>query len=65
MGLTAAASRRPTELDDAVAGALAADGPVLLDVVTNPDEVAVPPKPKLAQAWGFAIAKAKEVVESR
>ena len=33
--------------------------------MTNPDEVAVPPKPKLAQGWGFAIAKAKEVMESR
>jgi len=65
MGLT---SRRVTEadqLDDAVTWALAADGPVLLDVVTNPDEVAIPPKPKLAQGWGFAIAKAKEAVESR
>jgi pyruvate dehydrogenase (quinone) len=65
MGLT---SRRVTEadqLDDAVTWALGADGPVLLDVVTNPDEVAIPPKPKLAQGWGFAIAKAKEVVESR
>jgi pyruvate dehydrogenase (quinone) len=65
MGLT---SRRVTEadqLDDAVGWALAADGPVLLDVVTNPDEVAIPPKPKVAQGWGFAIAKAKEAVESR
>ena len=65
MGLT---SRRVTEadqLDDAVRWALAADGPVLLDVVTNPDEVAIPPKPKLAQGWGFAIAKAKETMESR
>ena len=65
MGLT---SRRVTEaddLDEAVAWALGTDGPVLLDVVTNPDEVAVPPKPKLAQGWGFAIAKAKEALESR
>jgi pyruvate dehydrogenase (quinone) len=65
MGLT---SRRVTEadqLDDAVTWALATDGPVLLDVVTNPDEVAIPPKPKLAQGWGFAIAKSKEAVESR
>jgi pyruvate dehydrogenase (quinone) len=37
---------------------------VLLDVLTNPDEVAIPPKPTLTQGWGFAIAKAKEFVES-
>ena len=44
--------------------ALAYDGPVLLDVVTNPDEVAVPPKPTLEQGWGFAIAKTKEFLDS-
>ncbi len=61
-------SRRVTEndeLEDAVQWAFGVDGPVLLDVVTNPDEVAVPPKPTLSQAWGFAIAKSKEVIESR
>ncbi len=30
-------------------------------MVTNPDEIAVPPKPTLEQGWGFAIAKAKEM----
>ncbi len=38
---------------------------MLLDVLTNPDEVAVPPKPTLAQGWGFAIAKSKEFLEPR
>jgi pyruvate dehydrogenase (quinone) len=65
MGLTSRRVTEADELDDAVTWALAAAGPVLLDVVTNPDEVAIPPKPKLAQGWGFAIAKAKEAVESR
>ena len=54
----------PHDLDDAVRRALAHDGPVLLDVVTNPDEIAVPSKPTLEQGWGFAIAKAKEMVVS-
>ena len=40
------------------------DGPVLLDVVTNADEIAIPPKPTLEQGWGFAIAKSKEFLES-
>jgi pyruvate dehydrogenase (quinone) len=40
------------------------DGPVLLDVLTNPDEIAIPPKPTLEQGWGFAIAKSKEFLES-
>jgi pyruvate dehydrogenase (quinone) len=53
------------ELDAAVQAALAFDGPVLLDVVTNPDEVSVPPKTTAGQAWGFAIGKVKEALASR
>ncbi|AKT51020.1 thiamine pyrophosphate-dependent enzyme [Arsenicicoccus sp. oral taxon 190] len=64
MGLEARRVEDPTELDEAVAWALATDRPVLLDVVTNPDEVAVPPKPTVSQGWGFAIAKTKEAFES-
>lgn len=47
-------------MDAAVAEALASREPYLLDMVTNPDEVSVPGKVKPGQAWGFAIAKAKE-----
>lgn len=54
----------PHDVDEAVAAALAHPGPVLLDVLTNPDEIALPPKPTLAQGWGFAIAKMKEQVAS-
>lgn len=54
----------PDDVDAAVAEALAHPGPVLLDVITNPDEIAIPPKPTLAQGWGFAIAKMKEQVAS-
>ena len=32
--------------------------------LTNPDEIAIPPKPTLAQGWGFAIAKTKEFLDS-
>jgi pyruvate dehydrogenase (quinone) len=44
---------------------LAHDGPALLDVVTNPEEVALPPKVTPAETWGFAIAKLSETLESR
>jgi pyruvate dehydrogenase (quinone) len=54
----------PADVDDAVRDALAHPGPVLLDVLTNPDEVAIPPKPTLAQGWGFAIAKSHEFLDS-
>lgn len=65
MGLHARRVTDPEELDGAVQTALASDGPYLLDVVTNPDEISVPPKPTLSQAWGFAIAKSTEIIESR
>ncbi|MFL6155998.1 MAG: thiamine pyrophosphate-dependent enzyme [Marmoricola sp.] len=58
---------RVTDADDveaAVRGTLAHPGPVLLDVVTNPDEIAVPPRPTLEQGWGFAIAKSREFLDS-
>ena len=54
----------PADVDDAVREAMATPGPVLLDVLTNPDEIAIPPRPTLAQGWGFAIAKSKEFLVS-
>jgi pyruvate dehydrogenase (quinone) len=52
------------DLESAVQAALAVDGPALIDVVTNPDEIAIPPAPTVEQGWGFAIAKTKEFLDS-
>jgi pyruvate dehydrogenase (quinone) len=60
MGLAGIRVSDPAQLAEAVAEALAAPGPVLLDVLTNPDEISLPPKATAADAWGFAIAKLKE-----
>ncbi|MGZ4479853.1 MAG: thiamine pyrophosphate-dependent enzyme, partial [Nocardioidaceae bacterium] len=54
----------PEDVDGAVQEAFVTPGPVLLDVLTNPDEIAVPPRPTLTQGWGFAIAKSKEFIVS-
>ena len=64
VGMRGIRVERPDAVDAAVRDALAYDGPVLVDVLTNPDEVAVPPKPTLEQGWGFAIAKTKEFLDS-
>lgn len=64
LGLQSIRVTDPAKLDEAVQTALASPEPYLLDVVTNPDEVSVPGKVKLSQAWGFAIAKSKETLES-
>ncbi|THA86307.1 thiamine pyrophosphate-dependent enzyme [Streptomyces sp. A0592] len=65
LGITGIRLTDPADLDETVRRALATPGPVLLDVLTNPEEVAVPGKPTLAQGWGFAVAKAKEILPGR
>ncbi|MGW1889023.1 thiamine pyrophosphate-dependent enzyme [Streptomyces sp. NPDC002004] len=64
LGITGIRVTDPGELQDAVTRAFATDGPVLLDVLTNPEEIAVPAKPTVGQGWGFAIAKVQEVLQS-
>ncbi len=64
IGMTGIRVTDPNEVDEAVAAALAQPGPVLLDVLTNPEEIAIPGRPKLEQGWGFAIAKTKEFLVS-
>jgi pyruvate dehydrogenase (quinone) len=64
MGMPGIRVEKPGDVDAAVAQAFGTPGPVLLDVVTNPDEIAVPPAPTLEQGWGFAIAKMKEFAVS-
>ncbi|MCX5265505.1 thiamine pyrophosphate-dependent enzyme [Streptomyces sp. NBC_00199] len=64
MGITGIRVTDPADLEDAVRRAFTSPGPVLLDVLTNPDEIAVPAKPTVEQGWGFAVAKVKEVVRS-
>ncbi|MET7730747.1 thiamine pyrophosphate-dependent enzyme [Streptomyces sp. NPDC005402] len=64
MGIPGIRVTDPAELEDSVRRAFRTEGPVLLDVLTNPDEVAVPAKPSVEQGWGFAVAKVKEVVRS-
>ena len=64
LGLTGIRVTKPGEVDAAVQRAFVTPGPVLLDVLTNADEVALPPHPTLSQGWGFAIAKSKEFLES-
>jgi pyruvate dehydrogenase (quinone) len=64
-GLHAVRVESADDLDEGVRATLAHPGPALLDVVTNPEEISLPPKVKAGQAWGFAIAKLTETLESR
>jgi pyruvate dehydrogenase (quinone) len=64
MGMRGLRVEQARDVEAGVREAMAYDGPVLLDVLTNPDEIAVPPKPTLEQGWGFAIARSREFVDS-
>ncbi|MGZ4445175.1 MAG: thiamine pyrophosphate-dependent enzyme [Nocardioides sp.] len=64
IGMKGIRVEHPHDVESGVLAALDHPGPVLLDVLTNPDEVVIPPKPTLKQGWGFAIAKTREFVDS-
>ncbi|MFF4185417.1 thiamine pyrophosphate-dependent enzyme [Streptomyces sp. NPDC001691] len=64
LGIKGIRVERAEDLAEAVERTFAEPGPVLLDVLTNPDEIAVPAKPTVQQGWGFAIAKVRENLHS-
>lgn len=64
IGLHGVRVEDPSDLAGAVSVALSRPGPVLLDVLTNPDEVALPPSPSASQGFGFVTAKVKEALRS-
>ena len=49
----------PAGVRPALEEALASSGPVLVDVVTDPNVLAMPPKATIQQAAGFALAMTK------
>jgi thiamine pyrophosphate-dependent acetolactate synthase large subunit-like protein len=55
-------ARKPGDLMAAIAGALAADGPAIVDAVVAADEMPNMPHIDLEQAGHYAIAKIKEAV---
>jgi pyruvate dehydrogenase (quinone) len=52
----------PADLEQAVSRALAHRGPALLDVMTNPQELAMPPKITFEEAYGFGLFALKAVL---
>ncbi len=52
----------PADLEQAVSLALAHRGPALLDVMTNPQELAMPPKITFEEAYGFGLFALKAVL---
>jgi pyruvate dehydrogenase (quinone) len=59
VGLTGLRVEDPAQVRPALEKALAAKGPVLVDVVTDPNVLSMPPKATIQQAKGFALAMTK------
>jgi pyruvate dehydrogenase (quinone) len=65
MGLFGARVEYPEGLGGALKQAFAHDGPALIDVVTNRQELSMPPTIELKQALGFSLYMAKAVLNGR
>jgi pyruvate dehydrogenase (quinone) len=65
IGVHAVRAEDPGELEGAIKDVLAHDGPALLDVMTNTQELAMPPAIKLEQAKGFGLWALKAVMNGR
>ena len=65
IGVHAVRVEDPGELPAAVKDVLAHDGPALLDVVSNPQELAMPPAIQLEQAKGFGLWALRTVMNGR
>jgi pyruvate dehydrogenase (quinone) len=55
----------PADLEQAISRVLAHGGPALLDVLTGPQELAMPPKIEFAQAYGFSLFMLKAILSGR
>jgi pyruvate dehydrogenase (quinone) len=55
----------PAELADCVRSAFTHDGPAIIDVVTDPVELVMPPKVTLEQAKGFSLWMMKAVLNGQ
>lgn len=55
-------AEKPEGLRDVLVEAFATDGPVIVDVPINPNEITWPPKIEASQAIGFGLAKLRELL---
>jgi pyruvate dehydrogenase (quinone) len=65
MGVRGIRVEKPQELKGAIEAALAHRGPVLVDVVSAGQELAMPPKTTLDQAYHFGMFMMKAVLDGR
>ncbi|OOQ60307.1 thiamine pyrophosphate-dependent enzyme [Mucilaginibacter pedocola] len=65
MGIKGVTVKEPAEAEQALRDALAYNGPVLLNVFTDPNALAMPPKVELKQVKGMAVSMTKMMLNGR
>jgi pyruvate dehydrogenase (quinone) len=65
MGILGIRVEKAADLEGALRTAFSHDGPALVDVVTNRDELVMPPKTTIEQMGGFSLWMAKAVLNGR
>ncbi len=65
VGILGIRIENPADLEQAISQALAHRGPALLDVMTSPAELAMPPKTTFEEAYGFGLFMLKAVLSGR
>jgi pyruvate dehydrogenase (quinone) len=65
IGILGIRIKDPADLEQAIYRVLAHRGPALLDVLTNPQELAMLPKATFEQAYGFGLFIFKAVPSGR
>jgi pyruvate dehydrogenase (quinone) len=62
LGIHSVRVEEPAELEDALRSSFATSGPALIDIVTDPHALSMPPTITAGQVAGFTIAMSKEVL---
>ncbi len=62
LGIASVRVEEPAELEDALRSSFATSGPALIDIVTDPHALSMPPTITAGQVAGFTIAMSKEVL---
>ena len=65
MGFKGITVHHQEQVKDAMAEAIKQDGPVLLNILTNPNALAMPPKIEWEQTKGYAITMGKLILGGR
>jgi len=65
MGIRGITVHDPGQVKQALQDAFAFDGPVLVNVLTDPNALAMPPKVEFDQVKGFALSMSKLMLSGR